>query len=250
MKIALIAPSGLSQYTTLGDMHFIVPGYSSKKFYATETKFKMLDNGAWEYGEAVSADILMDWAKVCRVHEIVLPDVLMNKTQTLLRTGDFLTTITDKQKRYYSWAFVPQGKDPEEWIEAYKLASKTEWKIDTLCLPKWLESMYHARAKVIAYLKGRELWDYRPHHLFGLESLSEFFNLDPEGIRSIDSAKPITYAYHQKTLPLWNSPHLERPKQGTKPRKTMDMYVDQNTRLFRYYANWRENVRKAVDLLT
>lgn len=247
MKIALIAPSGLSQYTELGDMHFIVPGYSSKKFYATETKFKMLDNGAWEYGEAINTDILLDWAKTCRVQEIVLPDVLMNKQQTLLRSADFISTLTDKQKRYYSWAYVPQGKNLEEWIEAYKLATKTEWKIDTLCLPKWLESKYHARAKVISYLKGRELWDYRPHHLFGLDSLSEFFTIDPKGIRSVDSAKPITYAYHKVTLPLWESPHLVRPSGGSKPRKIMDQYVAQNTSLFRFYANWRENARRLVD---
>ena len=245
MDIALIASKGLSRYSTLGDLYFIVPGYTSKDFYEAESKFKMLDNGAWEYGESIDTELLLSWAKVTRANEIVLPDVIMNKEQTLLRTMDFLSSITDKQRRYYSWAFVPQGRDPSEWIECYKLARETGY--NTLCLPKWLESKFHARAKVIAYLKAKGFWDSRPHHLFGLDTLSEFFGMDTTGIRSIDSAKPITYAYHEKVLPIFESLPLERPKTYAKPKKLMDMYVAQNTQLFKYYANWRENTRKIVN---
>jgi hypothetical protein len=211
MQFALIAPLSMQEYTKYGDMHFVVPGYSAMKFYRFLPKFKMLDNGAWEYGEAVKDEKLLYWAKMVRADEICLPDKLFDHEVTFDRTKEFLKKHPRKDSPY-QYAMTPQAKNPMDWVRNYRYMCEAFPEVDTICVPKWLDKKFPGeRLAVLQYLRdcGKCL-DSRPHHLFGLGTLNELKNCNIENVRSVDSAKPITYGFHKILLPWGRSKSLRR----------------------------------------
>jgi hypothetical protein len=217
-------------------MHFIIPNFSASHLYRAETKFKMLDNGAWEHGKALDTKTILKWAKLTKADEIVLPDVLFNREQTIDRTNEFIDSLTSKQLKQYKWAYVPQGKDPLEWIASYTSAH-TWYPFNTICIPKWLQSKFHARSSIIGYLLRHNLWKHEfAHHLLGIDILSELLCIPKDVIRSIDSAKPITYGYYMQRLKA-DLQHFNRPPLTARPNKKLDEYMAYNASYFRSYAN-------------
>lgn len=213
MKFALIAPRSLITWTKFGDMHFIIPEtalYSN--FYAVETKYKILDNGVYESAKPLSTIELLLLAERMKVDEIVIPDVMFDYEKTAINAEDFFDTYSDVP---FKKMLVPQAPDPASWISAYICMTTAFPQADVIGIPKWLDGEFHCRAAVINYLLRTKRFVYKPHHLLGVDSLSDLLHIDCSYIRSCDTSKPFTYTYHNKLLTLWSSLDLPRVDFGT-----------------------------------
>lgn len=195
MKVALIAPKNLLDFTRLGDMHFITPVNASPVFFRQEKLYKMLDNGTYELGQPMNFDELLELAHRMKVDEVVLPDVMKNRGATMRLTLD---SVGFKPKRM-KFAAVPQGHNLASFVECYRDFAKVD-NIDVLCFPIWLEKDFHARPQVIHYLWKKKYWAPKEHHLIGLDRLSELFCYTYGLIRSVDTSLPFSAAAQGLTL--------------------------------------------------
>ena len=196
MQVALIAPKNLLELTRLGDMHFIVPQNADEQFFRKETMYKMLDNGTYETGHPIALANLLTLAGDLKVDEIVLPDVMLDKLETVSLVAHATTVRKPKGLKY---AAVPQGKNPKEFIDCYKQFAKFP-EIDVLCFPIWLQKLYNARFKVVNYLLKRKLLAHKKHHLIGLDSIGELYSYPKGVIRSLDTSLPFSAGMERKAL--------------------------------------------------
>jgi len=196
MKAALIAPNNLKYWELKGDMLFIIadPEMSKelKKFYRKSKMYKMLDNGAYETG-AVAREQLLQLAAELRVQEIVIPDKIGDPDFTRWEAYKWFSPLPRK----YKYAYVPQGKDPLQWLTEYRIARMFDW-IDTICLPVWLDKVFHCRSHLVNYLVKCGQWSRRhQHHLIGLDSLFDLYSLPHNKIRSVDTSLPFSATFHK-----------------------------------------------------
>lgn len=84
-----------------------------------QTSFITLDNGAAEES-LVTEQILVDIVKELKPNEVVSPDVLFDKKQTLENFYSFLLKMEHEKLLEDTSVFAcPQGQNKEEWLECY-----------------------------------------------------------------------------------------------------------------------------------
>jgi len=202
MWVAIIPRSiFLLEYAEMGTMHFIVPDNEMLYLYYREsTKFKMVDNLAYEAGQPLDNETYVYLAAQMEVDEIVLPDILMDGEKSYELTKEFLESYNLK---HFRTCAVPQGKNPAEFMEYYEKVAKLD--VDTIALPIWLQKKFGARPAVYRKLRKRKILRTDvDHHLLGLDDFNELKQYPKGAIRSVDTSLPLTLAYHK----------LERPVKG------------------------------------
>jgi len=191
LKVALIAPDNLKCVELLGDMLFIIARNDMPKeicdFYRRTNYYKMMDNGVWETGEPIDQEAYLELAKELRVDEIILPDYLRDPKRTLEESRAFLETTS----RRFKYAYVVHGYDPLEWLEYYREVPE---EADVICIPVYMQKIYHCRPGLIGYLKKKGLLDPRPHHILGCDDLLELYAYPDNLIRSVDTSLPFSTA--------------------------------------------------------
>jgi len=184
----------LSEY---GTMHFILPEAKQLYMYFRKsTKFKMLDNGAYET-EALDDDELINLAHYVDADEVVAPDIMFKGKESYERTKTFVETQSTNRRI----CVVPQGKDPKEFIQYYIKLAKLE--VDTIAFPIWLEKKFRARTRT--YYRLRELGridESKSHHLIGLDDFTELTRYGKGDFRSVDTSLPFTMAHHRVEKPF------------------------------------------------
>lgn len=148
LKIAQIVPVDCLVETEFNQYHMCLAhlvGGSNKpsevytKFYrrmSDEGKYVLMDNGAAENSQ-LDFNSLISMYKLINPTEIVLPDVLCNKDETIERTCDFYSQFKD-QISDYKLMVVPQGNSFEEWCMcAYELLQRVP--VTTIGVSKFLE---------------------------------------------------------------------------------------------------------------
>ena len=188
VKVALIAPKNLLEYTRLGDIHFIIPMNVQASFFLREKKYKMLDNGTYETGQPKDIEDLIKMAHCLNADEIVLPDIMRNRKMTTSLTMHAVRSIKPKGMKF---AAVPQGADPADFIQCYRDFAKVP-EIDVLCFPIWLQKAFNARPMVVNKLVKRKWLADKEHHLIGLDSPSELYCYTYGLIRSVDTSLPFS----------------------------------------------------------
>ena len=171
-----------------------------------EGKFITLDNSAAERA-LVTEDVLINVCKELMPHEVIAPDVLFDKQQTITNA----ITFRDRMKEEgllnkIDIFFCPQGKTKEDWLEAYEWGINQEW-IDVIGFSKiaipqaWLEDfkddqgIKEARHMAYDYLLERDMLK-KPIHCLGQGSYTEFEYYDHPMMRSTDSVYPVLAAAH------------------------------------------------------
>lgn len=154
--------------------------------YYLNNKFEyiLLDNSAFELGESMDGNLLMQYAKKLKVNEIIIPDVYRDKDKTLQLTNEFIEkNWMECQINNIKMMGVPQGKDENELFN---------------CL---IEMLYNTHIKVIGLNK---LWkrDYKTLqsiiylclkankevHFLGTKNLLDWGLIKSlDGVRSADS---------------------------------------------------------------
>jgi len=193
MKLCVIAPVNHLDLAQLGDMHFVLaqlvlkyPEYA--EFYSKETKFKIMDNGAFELGKTLDTDALLEAAKQAQVNEIIAPDVPSMPTRSTKMTIEFFESLGKDEREAYDWMVVPHGSNLGQFAQNLdKLVTETE--PDTvgysiLDLYKW-----NFRLRPIALFKT--LLMLPPHvevHLLGLDEPLELHAYRHLNVRSVDTS--------------------------------------------------------------
>lgn len=204
--------------------HIEHPEYFETIFeFALKGKKIILDNGAFELGTSIPfSTILTRWSKV-QLYEIALPDKLFDASETYnlhLEAVEYIRTMQSKniELNFQRIMIIPQGETPEEWVMClWKLTRDISRIFNfplTLAIPKHMSAFPGGRHRLLTEYVRAWQRTFQPTmdleiHLLGLaESYLDLriIALAHEDIlRSIDSAKPATYAtYHEVIYPGLN----------------------------------------------
>jgi hypothetical protein len=212
MKVALIPPIQNLDLSQRGDLHMVLAHLvfedaSYAEFYANESKYKVLDNGAFE-GASQSIQRIIKAAKMVKADEIILPDILFQGRATVQATKRAIDWLRDRgMLGKYKLHAVPQGSDREEYWscfkELYGIPEISVLGISKVSTPKaFCNQLTKARLEVTSKLEGEQLLkDGKEIHLLGgsYDVLNEI-RQQPTLVRSIDTSAPFEYARHQRLL--------------------------------------------------
>ena len=206
----IIAPTAyLNQFGRQSDMHLVLAHLVDvdeeyADFYAKNTKFKIMDNGAFELGESYAPDKLIELGQKCNAHAIVLPDYPFCKASKTIEAGAAL--VDQVKEAGFHTMFVPQSEtgDLEDWIEGYVWASENE-DIDIigmsiLGVPNAIPHIptCYARVVLTQILIERGLFNFNKyHHYLGLNSgpaLEIPALIKMNALDSCDSSNPVWMA--------------------------------------------------------
>jgi queuine/archaeosine tRNA-ribosyltransferase len=165
-----------------------------------------LDNSAAERA-LVTEDVLIDIVHQLAPSEVIAPDVLFDKEETIKNARAFQIRM-EKEGLLEATDifFCPQGKTKEDWLEAYEWALKQDWiqtigfskiAVPQAWLPEWKDDqgIKEARHMAYDYLKEKGLL-VKPIHCLGQGDPTEFAYYNHPAMRSTDSVFPILAAAH------------------------------------------------------
>jgi hypothetical protein len=180
--------------------HFLALKNRSPKVWIT------LDNSAAEHS-LVTEDILLDIVAELKPDEVIAPDVLFNKEETIKNFKSFVAKMYNKGLLSHTSIFAcPQGSTKEEWLECYfQMVANPFVKcigLSKIAVPKcWNQAegdtmIGVSRNQCVEDLSKKH-WLVKPLHLLGMGEHDEFDyyikNRTPN-IRSSDSCYTVLAA--------------------------------------------------------
>lgn len=230
MQLAVISPTAfLSQFASRGDIHLVLahlvlqdPAY--RDFYRRESKYKILDNGAFELRRSLTPGELLEAASMVKADEIVAPDVIGAKEATMHVVESFTYAIKSKNLPYKIMA-VPQGEDAFEWIECFVRFCKDKW-VDVVgigyksCLPlKTLTSCLNrlgveSDTRLIVVQAASQTSARKTIHLLGGGSCANeiIYQSNFSTVRSMDTSLPYVYGKEKILLDVTGNEIILRPE--------------------------------------
>lgn len=188
--------------------------------------YSILDNSAFELGDAINADILYEIGEEFKPSHIIIPDALHNRKLTQKRAMEYIVKYGDKSTP--KLIGVLQGETKEELIELYQFYCSIP-QIDIIAVPfdlytpeNWWETvqndMYDIE-DIDENIQIKDLHEYKIHrvsfvtqlvgnyygklpkklHLLGCATPNEFIEYEPyelNNIHSIDTSAPIIYGWN------------------------------------------------------
>lgn len=168
--------------------------------------FIVLDCSAAEHS-LVTEDVLLDIVKELKPDEVIAPDVLFDKEQTLINFRSFVTKMEDLGLSTHTSIFAcPQGSTKGEWLDCYQQMvthpSVSCVGLSKIAVPKcWNNATGDtligiSRNQCVQDLKDRNIL-IKPVHLLGMGEHDEFdyYLLNNiSNIRSSDSCYTILAA--------------------------------------------------------
>jgi hypothetical protein len=168
--------------------------------------FILLDNGAAEHS-LVTEEVLLKATAELRPNEVIAPDVLFNKEQTLSNFYQFAGKMISSNLTTHTSIFAcPQGSSKQEWLDCYYTMATSPFVktigLSKIAVPKcWNNAVDD---KMIALSRNqcvKELHDknmlIKPLHLLGMGEHDEFdYYLQNKipNIRSSDSCYTVLAA--------------------------------------------------------
>lgn len=231
-KIALIPPYSLQEWTEKTDYQLCLPHLLPNKDYFVRYQlygrdphhFVILDNGAAE-GRLVSLEVLMSHAGRLRPDEVVIPDAMGDKDETIRLAQHFHDEVIPPREfaqMPFTFMFVVQGQTIMEVLESANWAAQQYW-IHTLGIPRHLVTTLDdpmARVRIANIIQGHN-YPKQIHFLGGNPAFpSEVtFLSDPrvthqDRVRGMDTSMPFNYACAGKSLldaPTRMTEKVDRP---------------------------------------
>ena len=164
---------------------------SEKKDKLNTKYYFILDNSAYEMGESMNAELLLEWAEKLNVDEIIIPDVYKNMNKTL---EYFYKYSKDERFLKYKLMGVPQGSNEQEYTFCL-MSMLAEDKVKVIGLNK-IKKRDLSLIKTMKQIERIPIYKNKEFHMLGTNNLFEWGLMReiPE-IRSADSrvlAKMIT----------------------------------------------------------
>lgn len=168
--------------------------------------FITLDNSCAEK-ELVSEDVLINIVKELRPNEVIAPDVLFNKEQTLANLDSFIKRMRNEQLLQHTKIFgCPQGNTKDEWLDCYK-SMMNNLDVSVIGLSKiavprcWMNEhsedvgIMESRRECVKFLVDNFLMQ-KPIHLLGMGNPTEYEAYSHKNIRSTDSCYTVLAAWN------------------------------------------------------
>jgi hypothetical protein len=218
MDLALIPPLGHLHHTGWTNTQMILPLFELvensryKSFYSDladdNNQFLILDNGEAE-GDQQPFDHVLSLGRLWRVDEVVLPDVMYNKSGTLSKIKKALDFIDDEP---FTFMAVAQGGNRSEFQQSIDVLFNIP-EVSTIGIPRHaLDTCtdHLARARMASYISEMNIRygkDIKIHFLGASplwpqegKFLADPDFLDQTYIRSMDTSLPYTLAVHGLSL--------------------------------------------------
>lgn len=218
MKLALIPPYDLLQYTEESNYQLMLPQcVEESERYANHyhklcqdgDQFVILDNGAAE-GVAFDWEKLIDIAYQFEVNEIVIPDTLGNKNETIEKAQMFKqyfevghTHCQWQFLRDFQFMFVVQGQNLDEVLESAAWAAEESW-ITTIGIPRhMIDTLELQTARIRIANEITKMHVNKDIHFLGangkapgeMQSLATRATTNQAYVRGMDTSLPFNYAY-------------------------------------------------------
>lgn len=257
IKFCAISPLNHLDLMLQGDMIFALAHLfiqnSSYREFIHDCKDKgwyiIMDNGAAEYS-LVKSDILLQICKDLRPSEVICPDSLFNKNETLANL-DFARDVKLFISPDIKVMGVPQGVDVCEWLSCYKEMLEDSY-IDVIGLSKISvphcflgskndEDIMESRHLCFKILRSSKLIK-KPIHLLGAGNPNEFsfYNNHPL-IRSNDTCNWIWSAINDIVFKEGNFQRIKTPHDYFE-RKLSNNQINKAI----YNIEWVKNSIKSV----
>ena len=170
MDIYVISPLSNLEPMKLGDRlfalaHLWMKSQEYRDFFYKQIdedpdRWITLDNSAAERA-LVTEDVLIEICHELMPSEVIAPDVLFNKEETIKNAVAFKTRM-EKEGLLdaIDIFFCPQGKSKEDWLEAYEWGLKKDWiqtigfskiAVPQAWLPEWKDDQGIMEARHMAY---------------------------------------------------------------------------------------------------
>jgi hypothetical protein len=193
MKFYCIPPNKHLELMDNGDRyfglahHYVQDEQYRKYFLKLRTQspkvFITLDNSAAEHS-LVTQDVLLNITAELKPDEVIAPDVLFDKEQTLQNFYDFTGKMLQRGLLSHTSIFAcPQGSTKEEWLDCYyKMATSPFVScigLSKIAVPKcwnnaeWDKLIAVSRNQCVEELH-RKNWLMKPLHLLGMGEHDEF----------------------------------------------------------------------------
>lgn len=140
MKVCHIVPADyVEEYNQNSSMHLLISQevLRNKKYRekylekSLKGDFIIMDNGAFEYGNAAPLNDVIEAVEVVQATEMVLPDCYLDGETTIKRVMNALNELEKKSYRPVSLMAVPQGKTQEEYMWCFSVLLTIN-EIDTI----------------------------------------------------------------------------------------------------------------------
>jgi hypothetical protein len=168
--------------------------------------FITLDNSSAEHS-LVTEEALLDIVQELKPNEVIAPDVLFNKEQTLKNFYNFASKMLSKGLMNHTSIFAcPQGSTKAEWLECYYQMMTNPFVkcigLSKIAVPKcWNNAEWDTMIGISRNQCVQDLWDMKrlikPIHLLGMGEHTEFdYYLQNKipNIRSSDSCYTVLAA--------------------------------------------------------
>lgn len=158
MKIATILPTRHLGIEECNDYHLclahLMKDEEYKAFFkrkAGEGCFVMMDNGVVETGVPMPIERLVKIAKEVGVSEMVLPDSIYDHDKTLEMGKSALEYLHEDKDMWgkVSIMAVPQGKDPDEWVDCARKMLDWPLYINTIGISKFVSAYFPNRYRAL-----------------------------------------------------------------------------------------------------
>lgn len=164
-------------------LHKLIDNEYYRNYYLNNKdngKYKILDNSAFELGESLDMDLLMEWAEKINANEIVIPDSYGDKEKTLKLMYEFLDKYPNCK---FNLMAVPQGKNLKE-LEFCLYEMTSNDRVHCIGFNKlWRKSMN----TIYGFFHQTVLSVNKEKHLLGVNKLFEWGLPFQHLFRSADS---------------------------------------------------------------
>lgn len=141
IKPIFIAGINYPEFAKEGEMHFTLCDWINsnetyKEFYKNENAYKITDNMAAENGISSACQRVIESARSINSNEIWASDKLYDKDETIRLTTEFLSCLTEEDRKRFKIVGLPQGKTFNEWMECYMWMLNNK-DIDIIAISKY-----------------------------------------------------------------------------------------------------------------
>ena len=216
MKLNFACPTSyLKSLDEYQDFYLLLPHEINKSdntksfyidFFKENSKYKVMDNSASELGKSVNFREVVETAHKLNCQEVVLPDILYSKEETMKSTEKALEMLhKDGYLSEFKWQAVAQGTNSEEYLNCLSwLLSLEEVSVIGLAF-RVVEKSFHIDTGENEVEPNRkyltetlDMWKTKGNkefHLLGLGNVRELsYQKKYSWIRSCDSTKIVRYA--------------------------------------------------------
>ncbi len=173
--------------------HMLLKDFKYFQYIKNSTKYKILDNSAYELEESIDPEILKNLAILINADVIVIPDKLFDKNRSEELAKEFYKLFDEDERKDFKFMKVVTGDNLEEYVESF-VSMQLDSNVDIIGVSK-------ARTLIVPNLSYLMHLYIRTNmskgiHMLGLTHPFELYEakLFDETIKTVDTGLPINFA--------------------------------------------------------